>query len=80
MKDSYVSTTSLPTELVGLIKEYSIKFKVPKNRILEEALKAYFERMKKAEYIHSFKKAALDEEIVLMAEEGLADYLKILDE
>ena len=39
------------------------KFKVPKNRILEEALKAYFERIKKAEYIHSFKKAALDEEI-----------------
>lgn len=80
MKDSYVFTTSLPTELVALIKEYSVKFKVPKNKILEEALKAYFERMKRAEYIHSFNKATSDDEIVSMAEEGFVDYLKILDE
>jgi len=78
MKDSMVFTTSLSKELLGMIDSYSKKFKVPKNRILEEALKAYFERMKRAEYIHSFKRAAGEEEITNMAEEGLEDYLKIL--
>jgi len=80
MKDTHVFTTSLPADLVTLIKEYADKFKVPKNRILEEALKAYFTRMKKAEYIKSFQRASEDKDITSMAEEGLSDYLNILDE
>jgi len=44
------------------------------------ALSAYFEKIKKAEYIRSFKAAAGDEEQLLLAEEGLEEYLKILDE
>lgn len=39
--------------------------------IIEDALTAYFEKLKKAEYTHSFRKAAKDEEIALMVEEGL---------
>jgi len=80
MKSNSILTTSLPKEIIGLLSEYADKFNIPKNKILEEALTSYFNRLKKAEYVHSFKKAASDEEMKSMAEEGLADYLKILDE
>ncbi len=80
MKNSTVFTTSLPNELVEMLSQFAERFNVPKNKILEEALKLYFDRLKKAEYMRSFKKAALNEEMQSLAEEGLADYLKILDE
>jgi len=80
MKNSIVFTTSLPHELIGMISHYAEKFNVPKNKILEEALQLYFDRLKKAEYTRSFRKAAQNEEMQILAEEGLADYLKILDE
>ncbi len=80
MKNSTVFTTSLPNDLVGTLSQYADKFKVPKNKILEEALQLYFDKLKKAEYTRSFRKAAQNEEMQSLAEEGLADYLKILDE
>jgi predicted transcriptional regulator len=73
-------TSSLPSDLLQMLDSYAQKFKVPKNRILEQALRAYFERLKQAEYVHSFKKAAKDEEMINMAEDGLEDYLNILEE
>ncbi|MFA6129245.1 MAG: hypothetical protein WC699_18240 [Bacteroidales bacterium] len=73
-------TSSLPSDLLEMLEQYAIRFKVPKNRIIENSLKAYFEKLQRAEYIYSFKKAAGDSEVVNMAEEGLEDYLKILDE
>jgi len=73
-------TSSLPEELIEMLDTYARKFKMPKNRIMEQALRAYFEKLKKAEYAHSFRRAASDEEQVLIAEEGLEDYLKIISE
>jgi predicted transcriptional regulator len=73
-------TSSLPEELIEMLDTYARKFKMPKNRIMEQALRAYFEKLKKAEYAHSFRRAASDEEQVLMDEEGLEDYLKIISE
>lgn len=73
-------TSSLPADLLQLLDFYAQQFKVPKNRIMELALRTYFERLKQAEYVHSFKNAAIDKEMMNMAEEGLEDYLKILDE
>lgn len=73
-------TSSLPKELIEILDSYAGKFKIPKNRIIEQALFAYFEKLKKAEYAHSFRKAAGDEEMHNMAEEGLEDYLKIISE
>jgi hypothetical protein len=46
---------------------------------MKQALREYFERMKQAEFCRSFKKAAGDPEMNILAEEGLEDYLKILD-
>jgi len=73
-------TSSLPEELIEMLDTYARKFKIPKNRIMEQALRAYFEKLKKAEYAHSFRRAAGDEEMNSMAEEGLEDYLKIISE
>lgn len=80
MKKSSIITTSLANEVIFQLNEYAEKFKIPKNKILEEALNDFFKKIKRAEYIHSFKKAANDEENLFLAEEGLSDYLKILDE
>jgi len=73
-------TSTLPPDLMEMLNSYSQKFKLPKNRIMEQALTAYFEKLKKAEYAHSFRKAADDQDALIMAEEGLEDYLKILSE
>jgi hypothetical protein len=72
-------TSTLPAEVWQALENYAEKFKVPRNRIMEQALKAYFEKLKQAEYNRSFKKAAGDPEMNLMAEEGLEDYLRILE-
>jgi predicted transcriptional regulator len=72
-------TSSLSPEIISRLDDYSRKLKIPKSRILEKALEAYFEKLKKAEYIRSFRMAAGNKEILLLAEEGLEDYLKILD-
>ena len=73
-------TSTLPAEVWKALETYAVKFKVPRNRIMENALLAYFDKLKQAEYTRSFKKAASDPEMNLIAEEGLEDYLKILDE
>ena len=80
MSKSVNYTSSLPAEILAKVEEYAEKFNVPKNRIIENSLRAYFENLRRAEYIRSFKTASGDSEIVDMAEEGLDDYLKILDE
>lgn len=73
-------TSSLPKDLMDMLNSYASQLKLPKNRIVEKALRAYFDQIKKAEYAHSFRRAAGDEEQILMAEEGLEDYLKIISE
>jgi hypothetical protein len=73
-------TSSLPKELIDQLDQYAGKFSLPKNRIIEHALLSYFEKLKKAEYAHSFRKAAGDEEMNSLAEEGIEDYLKIISE
>ncbi|MDD5508756.1 MAG: hypothetical protein PHD25_10615 [Bacteroidales bacterium] len=73
-------TSSHPSDLLVKLDIYARKFKVPKNHILELALKEYFDKLKTAEYSYSFKKAADDPEMHGMAAEGLVDYLKILEE
>jgi predicted transcriptional regulator len=73
-------TSTLPDDLWDLLESYARKLKVPKNRLLENALRNYLGHLKKAEYIRSFKKAAGDEEMLSMAEEGMEDYLKMLGE
>lgn len=80
MRSNITYTSTLPRELSDALEHYAQQFKVPKNRVIENALRAYFDRLKKAEYVRSFQKANLDEEMLSLAEEGLEDYLSALDE
>lgn len=73
-------TSSLPPETLDQLDLYARKLRIPKNRVIEKALNAYFERLKKAEYELSFKKAANDDDMLSLAEEGLGDYLQMLTE
>lgn len=73
-------TSSLPDNLLKLLAEKAEKLSVSKNKLIETALRLYLEHLEKAEYIKSYKRAAEDVDIMLVAEEGMEDYLKSLPE
>jgi hypothetical protein len=71
-------TTSLPKSLVEQIDIFAKVHGIKKNQIIEESLSQFLLNEKKNLFVHSFKRAALDTEIVNMAEEGLQDYKRQL--
>lgn len=73
-------TSSLPDNLLNMLSEKAEKLSVPKNKLIEIALRLYLEHLEKAEYIKSYKRTVQDVDILLLAEEGLEDYLKSLPE
>jgi hypothetical protein len=52
---------------------------LPKNKLIENVLRLYLEHIEKAEYIKSYKATVNDPDILTIAEEGMADYLKELE-
>ncbi len=75
---SYTST--LPDDLHELLQQKAKTLAVPKNKLIEKALRLYLEHLEKAEYARSYKRAASDAETLAIAEEGMANYLKQLEE
>lgn len=73
-------TTTLPDDLLQLLSEKANALSLPKNRLIEYALRLYLEHLEKAEYKKSYARASQDKDIMLMAEEGMEDYLKQLEE
>ncbi|MBT3383235.1 MAG: ribbon-helix-helix domain-containing protein [Prolixibacteraceae bacterium] len=73
-------TSTLPDELLLKLNEMAKKMAIPKNKIIEKALHIYLDQLVRAEYIRSYKQAREDENILEIAEEGMADYLKQLEE
>jgi len=73
-------TSSIPDDLSKQLNEKARALSLPKNKLIENALRLYIEHLEKAEYIKSYKQASNDAEILLMAEEGMADYLRQLEE
>ena len=73
-------TSSLPDKLLKELSDTSKKLKLPKNKLIEKALEYYLEQIKRAEYAKSFQRASKDPEMLLLAEEGLEDYVRILEE
>ena len=71
-------TSNLPEELLTQLSEKAKALSVPKNRLIEIALRLYLEHLEKAEYIQSYKGAAGNPDIFAIAEEGMATYLKQL--
>ncbi|PVW17299.1 CopG family transcriptional regulator [Marixanthomonas spongiae] len=73
-------TSSLPDKLLDELGKAASDLKLPKNKIIERALKIYLEQLERAEYVKSYKRMAKDKDMLLMAEEGMADYLKTLED
>ncbi len=73
-------TSTLPDELLQRLADYAKKLSLPKNKLMENALELYLEHLKRAEYIKSYKQAAQDEDILLVAEEGMDSYLKQIED
>ena len=72
-------TYSLPDPLLDRLGKAAQKLKIPKNKLIERALEVYLDQLKRAEYVASYKKSGKDKEIMLIAEEGMADYLSQLN-
>jgi hypothetical protein len=73
-------TSTLPDDLFALLGEKANKLAVPKNKLIEKALRLYLEHLERAEYIQSYKQASADGDILQIAEEGMEEYLKQLKE
>jgi len=74
-----IFTSTLPDDLLVALAEKAGKLAMPKNKLIENALRLYLEHLEKAEYIKSYKQAADDRNILAIAEEGLEDYFRQLE-
>ncbi|MCV9389213.1 ribbon-helix-helix domain-containing protein [Reichenbachiella ulvae] len=73
-------TSSLPSALLDRLNDTAQKLKLPKNKLIERALDLYLDQINRAEYTKSYKLAGQDEDIMMIAEEGMVDYLSNLSD
>lgn len=73
-------TSTLPDEILQRLSEKAKKLSLPKNKIIEQALSIYLDQLNRAEYIQSYQRAANDDNILTIAEEGMEDYLQHIEE
>ncbi len=73
-------TSSLPDTLLEELNKKASQLAVPKNKLIEKALRIYLDQLNKAEYIQSYKQAGQDEDIMNIAEEGMAEYFNQIEE
>lgn len=79
MYKTKVFTSSLPIDLTEEVENYAITNKVPKNKVIELALRAFFKGIERKEFVESLKKYGRDPEFKEMAEWGIHDFTKQLD-
>lgn len=72
-------TSTLPDEVLSRLNVMAKKLALPKNKIIEKALRIYLDQLTRAEYVKSYRQAADDMNLIEMAEEGMAEYLEQLD-
>lgn len=73
-------TSTLPDKLLEMLDIKAKELALPKNKLIEKALRIYLDQLNKAEYKRSYKKMAADTDLLSIAEEGMADYLTQLNE
>ncbi len=73
-------TSSLPDDLLQSLAQKAKELSVPKNTLIERALRIYLEQLNRAAYVKSYKRMVADTDIQMLAEEGMADYLSQLSE
>jgi hypothetical protein len=67
-------TSSLPDGTLAKLNDLATRLDVPKNKIIEKALNRYMTELEKQLYIKSFKSISGDADLLMIAEEGIADY------
>jgi hypothetical protein len=72
-------TSTLPDDLLQLLSEKAKKLSMPKNKLMENALRLYLEHLEKVEYIKSYKQAVADADMLTIAEEGIGEYFRRLE-
>ena len=78
MQKKVTYTSTLPEDLVGMVNDFSEKYKVSKNSIIEKSVRIYLFEMKKKEFKEGFKKARRDKDINVLADSGMEDYWEII--
>ncbi|WP_339752951.1 CopG family transcriptional regulator [Algoriphagus aquimarinus] len=73
-------TSTLPDDLLQRLADYAKKLSLPKNKLMENALNLYLDHLKRAEYVKSYNKAAQYDDILMVAEEGMGNYLKQIED
>jgi len=73
-------TSSLPDDLLTQLNDYADDLSLPKNKLMEKALRAYFLHLKKQRYRRSYQQAAQDQDLVQMVNEDMAAYGNLLKE
>ncbi len=73
-------TSTLPDSLWKQLNLYSKKLKLPKNKLIQKALSVYLDQLQRAEYIGSYRQHKGDQDILKIAEEGITDYFKQLND
>lgn len=71
-------TSTLPEDLLKELTDAAKNLNLPKNKLIEKALRLYLEQINKAAYIKSYREMGEDVDILKMAEEGMAEYAKQL--
>lgn len=74
-----IFTSTLPDELLKQLHEKAKQLKMPKNKLIENALSIYLNQLKRVEYIKSYQKMDANLDEIDLAEEGMYDYLKQLE-
>ncbi len=69
-------TSSLPDDLLNKLSQMAKSLSIPKNKLIENALSIYLEQLNKAAYVKSYKQMDADTDVLLLAEEGMAEYYK----
>ena len=73
-------TSSLPDDLLKLLADKANELALPKNKLIEKALRIYLEQLNRAAYVKSYKQMSQDDEVISLAEEGMIEYMKQLEE
>jgi len=73
-------TSSLPEDLLHALALKAKELSVPKNTLIERALRIYLEQLNRAAYLKSYKQMASDTDLQMLAEEGMVDYFAQLEE
>lgn len=73
-------TSTLPDDLIRLLAQKAKELSIPKNKLIEKALRIYLDQLNKAAYVKAYRNLGEDLEILSIAEEGMSDYFTQLEE